>query len=186
MSLSVSITGSDPVSLASGKAHLRILHDDDDGQISNLITTALDTIERQTGRLFREATCVLKLRSFPDGPIYLPRYPLQSITSIAYIDSDGESQTLTNYLTDSGIPAAVEPAVNATWPTTQDRPDAVTVTFVAGTETTPASIKHAVMLLIDLDYHEHSTQEANRIQRRVDDLLRPFRLRENVLIGVRE
>ena len=183
--LSVTITGDNPISLADAKSHLRVAHTDDDTSIESLINSAFDEVERLTGRLFRTATCVLTCRSFPDDHLVLPRSPLVSLTSVSYRDTAGESQTLSNCLIDSGIPAAIEPATGTTWPATQDRPDALTVTFTAG-GTMPDSIRLAVLLLVDMEYHEAEPAKAARINRRVESLCRPFFLRSDELIGIRE
>ena len=75
----------------------------------------------------------------PDGKtqyeITIPLPPLQTIDSIKYYDQDGVKQTLSPsaYIVDNvSEPARVTPAPNTTWPSTQNRVNAVEVSFTAG------------------------------------------------------
>lgn len=99
--------------------------------------------------------------------IRLPRPPLQSVTSVAYIDTNGQQQTLDSslYLVDSiSEPARLSPAYGQVWPAAQAQINAVTITFVAGwtTGTMPNTVKHAMKLLVN-HWYEHreamATQE---------------------------
>jgi uncharacterized phiE125 gp8 family phage protein len=67
--------------------------------------------------------------------IYLPLPPLQSVTSIIYVDENGDTQTLdpTTYVVDNSVePARIVPKVSACWPRVQCGPGAVKIRFVAG------------------------------------------------------
>lgn len=67
--------------------------------------------------------------------IVLPLPPVQSVSSITYLDEAGNSQTLSpsNYIVDTASePARIMPAFNLSWPSTRIQPGAVTITFVAG------------------------------------------------------
>lgn len=67
--------------------------------------------------------------------IVLPIPPVQSISSIQYVDTSGATQTLSsaNYILDSNSePARITPAYGLSWPDTRVQVGAVTVTFVAG------------------------------------------------------
>lgn len=75
----------------------------------------------------------------PDGvsqnEIYVPRPPLVTIDSIMYYDDNGTLQTLdmSAYIVDANTePARIVPAVGASWPSTQNRVNAVQVTFTCG------------------------------------------------------
>src|SRR6056297_1251412 len=104
-----------------------------------MIEMARRTVEKYTRRAIINQTLKLTLCRFPLGnaPIELPRPPLSSVTSVAYIDYQGNSQTLvdgTDYQTVlNSSPGRITPEVNETWPTTESsREEAVTVTYVAG------------------------------------------------------
>ena len=109
----------------------------EDTLINTLIKAARKRLEADTGRALITQTWDLFLDRFPvdDGPIYIPKPPVQSITSIKYIDSDGVEQTWdgANYRTDlKSAPARITPAYNVSYPTARDITNAVTVRFVCG------------------------------------------------------
>lgn len=149
----------EPVSLAEAKVHLRYDSSDQDDYLTTLIQVARETIERWEWRAHITQTWLLKLDGFPSGgtsPIYLPRPPVQSITSIAYVDADGDSQTwaAANYQVDTARePGRVLPVYGKVWPTTQPQTTpAVTVTYVAGygdaASDVPEQTKHAIKLML--------------------------------------
>jgi len=165
--------GTEPVSLAEAKAHLRVTHTDEDSLIAELIAAARQWFEEQTYRALVTQTWDLKLDEFPRGedPIRLPRAPLQSVTSITYTDTVGATQTLAAaayVVSATRQPGVIRPAYGYVWPEAQDKPDAVTVRFVAGygaAAAVPAQIKAAIKLLIGQLYEfreqltERPTQE---------------------------
>ena len=127
----------EPVTLAEVKARLRVSGDDENADLQALIAEAVRTCEGECGRQFCTATYTLKLDEFPRGdePIRLPRPPAQSVTSVKYYDADGVLTTMdtADYIVAVGSdPGRVVPAVGEVWPTTQDRPEAVEVVYVAG------------------------------------------------------
>ncbi len=98
----------------------------------------------------------------------MPVPPLQSVASIAYIDSSGVQQTWgsSNYIVDTASePGRISPAFGQVWPVTQARINAVTITFNAGWTalTIPAAVKHLLRLIVG-DFYE------NRVPLGSDDL----------------
>lgn len=94
----------------------------------------------------------------PDGTtgyeILLPRSPLRSVTSIQYYDTDGVLQTLASgaYIVDTiSEPGRITPAAGTAWPSTQNRANAVLITFDAGYgangATVPQGILHWILLV---------------------------------------
>lgn len=146
----------EPVSLTEAKLHLRVTFTDEDTLISSLIAAARQWIEEQTYRQLVTATWDLVLDEFPSGggPIRIPRAPLQSVTSITYTDTAGAAQTLSSSLyavSATRQPGLIRPAYGQVWPEAQDKPDAVTVRFVAGygvANEVPDLLKAGVKLLI--------------------------------------
>lgn len=127
----------EPVSVAEAKAHLRVTGTDDDVYISSLITAARQYAENFLGRALVTQTIAQKLDDFPSSrSIILVRPPLQSVTSVSYLDIDGNSQVFSssNYIVNtSSTPGRVTLDVAKSWPTgVKNIPEAVTVTFVAG------------------------------------------------------
>lgn len=153
----VTAPAEEPVSLAEAKTHLRVEHDDDDAYISALISAARESAEQYLHRALITQTLKMSLDAFP-AVIRLPRSPVQSITSIQYVDDAGETQTLdaSDYRLDKeSIVARIEPAYGETWPTTRPVSNAVTVTFVAGygaASAVPAPVKQAMKLHIGTYY----------------------------------
>jgi uncharacterized phiE125 gp8 family phage protein len=174
------------VSTAEAKAHLRVDHSEDDTYIGSLITAAREHIEETTARALVTQTWTWKLDRFPgDGVILLPRPPLQSVTSITYIDGDGAEQTLAASLYDvhtDELPGRISRAFDATWPITRRQPNAVTGTYVAGYgdlgSDTPEAIRHAALLIIGDLYRNREERITGTIVARlraVDQLLGPYR-----------
>lgn len=117
----VSPPAAEPVSLIEAKAWLKVEHTADDTLISGLISAARILAERMFGCQFVTATWQLTLEGFPEGGerIELPRGPLQSVTSIQYVDTDGEDQTLdaSEYEVDeTRDPGFVQPVDAGYWP----------------------------------------------------------------------
>jgi len=185
------ITGptASPVSLAEAKAHMRIAGSDDDGLIAGYLMAAIQSAERQTNLLLATQTWELTLERFPaetgsaDGVLRLPRSPVQSITSITYIDSAGATQTFSasDYALDKDVaPACIAPTFGKVWPTPRVQPNAVTVRFVAGYTQIPEPIRAAILLLVGHLYENREAvlvgQSPAELPLGVDALLYPYRV----------
>lgn len=123
----------EPVSLADAKAHLALTHSADDALVTSLIKAARRHVENTTGARLITQTWAVALDSFPSGPIQLAGWPLQSVTSIAYTDENGDAQTMdsADYVVDTyRRPGWISPVDS--WPSTLDTYNAVVVTFVVG------------------------------------------------------
>lgn len=128
------------------------------------IEEATEALERETGRSFLNKTYDLTLDCFPCGVIEFPVNPVVSVSSVTYIDGNGDSQTWasSHWLLDtSREPARLSPAYGESWPTTQGRMNAVTIRFLAGYGTLPGNAleraRHAVRLWVAESYR---TREA--------------------------
>lgn len=145
----------EPVLLADAKTHLRVTGSDDDAYITGLIAAARAWAEVWLQRALITQTLELVLDAFPCQEIRLPVNPVQSITSIKYIDEAGVEQTLTggNYKTDiASIVARIMPAYGLTWPIPRVEINAVTVRFIAGYgaagTNVPQAINQAILLIV--------------------------------------
>lgn len=152
----------EPLEVDEVKRFLRIpdSYTADDEQIEGLITAAREQLEGDTGRQFITATWDYTLDSFPcrdREPIKLPRPPLQTVTSVTYLDSAGVSQVWAN--TDYTVkapagplarPGTLFPKVGKTYPDTADIAGAVTIRFVAGHVllAVPRIVKGTLLMLI--------------------------------------
>lgn len=152
----------EPVDLDAAKAQLRLDADDDDhdDMITSLIAAARMSAEQILNRSLITQTWVYKLDAFPaTGALVLPKPPLQSVASIAYIDGNGDSQTWDSaaydVFPDDWTPR-VAPVYGGSWPTARAQIDAVSITFVAGYGDTglavPRPITRAILLMIDRLY----------------------------------
>lgn len=133
----------EPVTLQEVKDWSRIAHNFEDGEIAALIKGLRRDAERWTGRQFFTATLTAKLDEFPDGndPIILDFPPLQSVTSLQYVDEDGVTQTMAaaDYVVDTASePGKIDLAYGESWPTPRDEPNAITIVFIAGWSTIEA------------------------------------------------
>lgn len=121
---------------SDAKTHLNIDINDDDPMLVECVKDAERYVEDYTQRQLLTATWTLTLDSFPEWEIKLPRPPLQSVTSITYInDLDGSTATLstTAYrVSTNGMLGRITPNYNDTWPTPRAVIDAVTITYIAG------------------------------------------------------
>jgi len=156
----------EPVSLEEAKAHARVFVEDDDAYLGLLIRAARRHCEGRCNRSFAVQTYALTLDGFPafdlssyrrpgrirPGPIELPRPPLVSVESIAYVDADGVDQVLdpARYRVSPGTPGRVQSAAGEGWPATQDGDDAVSIRYVAGwpAEELPEDAKLALLMLV--------------------------------------
>jgi uncharacterized phiE125 gp8 family phage protein len=147
----------EPVSLDEVKLYIRRNGDDgtEDSLIAGLNVAARDYAETFTRRAIPQQTWDDKRSGFPcdNGPIWIPKAPCISVTSITYIDTNGDSQTLSPSLYTTDLPTGpkarmgcIVPAYGQAWPQTRDVPNAMTVRFVAGyagTALTVASLTQA-------------------------------------------
>lgn len=171
-SLKISGVGAMPISLAAAKAHLRVLHEDDDAVITNLILAAVDEFEQRTGRAFSAITAQLRLSEFPDDAIAIPRPPLQAVSSITYTTSAGVvTMPAGDYVVDATHSPGLITHVS-TWPAAIDRPGSIVISFTAGNPAAcSARIKNAILLWLDLHYHEQKEDTARRTKERIDGIL---------------
>ena len=144
------------VSTADAKAHLRVTGPDDDTYVAALVKAARQAVEEWTSRALQHQTWVMTLDAFPtEQEIRLPRPPLSSVTTLAYVDGAGASQTWasSNYVVVTrDTPGRIRLAYGITWPATRAQPNAVTITYVAGygaaASTVPAPLVHAAKLVL--------------------------------------
>jgi uncharacterized phiE125 gp8 family phage protein len=156
--LSVNTAPTDrPVTLDEVKAQCRILHNDEDSLLNIYRAAATQAAEMRCQRQLMLATLVLTLDGFPEE-IRLPKPPALAVSSVAYIDTAGSTQTLSTDV--YGVDVLTEPGrvylkYGQAWPATRPIPNAVTVTYTAGYSSSatiatqqaavPAEIKLAIL-----------------------------------------
>ena len=181
----------EPVSVSEAKDHLRVTSSDDDTYIGTLIKAARQRAEGYTRRALVTQTIQYTMEAFPTE-MMLPRPPVASITSINYVDSDGISQSFTDFQSDLADQAnpKVKPSYGNSWPTARDQYGAVTVTYVAGygggdspdtITNIPQDIRHAILLMVGTWYENRedaivgtSTMAMPEVAK---NLLHPYRVK---------
>ena len=140
----------EPVTLQEAKDDARVDGSDDDALIDALIVMSREQVENTTHRALITQTWDWAMDGFPRW-FELPKPPLQSITSIKYIDDSGVEQTLaaSSYRVDSASePGRITPAWGESWPSTRSVTGAVTVRFVAGYGTNPSDVPESLRLAL--------------------------------------
>lgn len=123
-----------------------------DGEIQRLIKAARQAAESRLRRYLITQTVDAYLDAFPVWDIEMP--PLQSVSSITYVDNNGATQTVdaADYLVDGqSNPARISPAFGKVWPSARWQNNAVRVRFVAGygnAASVPDCIKQWMLLRI--------------------------------------
>ena len=194
----------EPIVIADVEAHSRL----GSGYIASLGETNAANIfigairqrcEAITRRQLINAAWDLLLDGFPynRSPIEIPLPPLQSITSISYIDPNGDTQTLLSSvykvicegtpITPKCQPGRIIPVYGTVWPVTLDDYETVTIRFACGYgaagSAVPEGIKNWMLMNIAnlWENRETETMAIGRltqvdISTLADSLLEDFRI----------
>ena len=156
------------VDFVQAKKQIEIAYDDTthDDHLANLIAAATAFIENQLRIQLIQATWEFVYDRFPSGrePLFIPRPPLQSVTSITYLDTAGASQTMPTADYKVGVsrePGRVSLKSSASWPTTTDEAEAVKIVAVCGypaPPNLPAEHKTVLLMIIDDWFNNRSGQ----------------------------
>lgn len=143
----------DVLDLSEAKIYLRVDGDDQDDIIARDGRSAAQHVEAYTGTRLLTQTVELRAGSFDDLD-RLPIGPVQSITSVQYLDPTGAQQTLDESQWEPfgvGLEQGIRTSVNARWPAARAVSDAIVVTAVVGYGTfddIPEPVMRAVFLLL--------------------------------------
>lgn len=149
------------VYLDDAKLQCRISTDDEDSLILSYLQAAIEYVQGYQWSQLLTATFVQRQDFFPPAltAIELYRNPNATVTSLTYIDTAGNTQTLvqgTDFTVDNYIvPALVLPQYTHYWPAARWYVNDVTVTYTAGygaPADVPAATKQAIMLLVSQWY----------------------------------
>ncbi|RMH11195.1 MAG: hypothetical protein D6698_16795 [Gammaproteobacteria bacterium] len=162
------VPASEPVTVSEAKDWCYVTGSDHDTLFGNLIKTARQMIEKDFGIALITQTVECYFDEFPsihshynpDGGFFLPVFPVQSVTSITYTDSDGNNQTVSSsdYVLENMDDSRhrITLAYGASWPTARDIPNAVKVTVSAGygnsSTDVPEPFRTAILLLVKFWY----------------------------------
>ena len=167
------------------KSFLRVDSDDEDTLLAVLISAAREMAEKYTRQILMTTTIEEFYDIFPEYTIkdsdiiYLSRGPIQSITSVKYVDTLGDEITITNdkYNTDL-ISEPGRIISTAGWYATKDTVNAVVVRYVVGYSSAsdvPAAIKQAMLLLIG-EMYEKRIDSVKRLPTAAEYLMNPYRV----------
>tara|TARA_R110000823_G_scaffold17068_1_gene54297 strand:+ start:1963 stop:2568 length:606 start_codon:yes stop_codon:yes gene_type:complete len=156
------------VSLDEAKTHLRIVGNDDDAYITNLIFAARDTFENYTNTLPLLTSCFMFADAwFEISTLYfspLPNSGKAIVNQISYYDADDVQQILptTEYIVDaSHSPIRIGLSQKGKLPALSGRINQVEVAYEVGTKKVneiPNGVKQAILILVGQWYENR--QEA--------------------------
>lgn len=163
---------SEPVSRVEAKRHVHAEDfADDDAYLESLISAVRDYAEKYCGAIFASQTLTIKATGWCDFA-HLPVTPVVSITSIAYVDANGASQTLADTVYELRGDAVVL-KYGQVWPAIQSG-SLITVVAVSGYTACPPSVKHA-MLLRSKDFYDMRESAGDANWSTFDSLLANYR-----------
>lgn len=185
----------EPVTLAELKSQLRITSSDQDTMLGSIILAARQKAEEFTKRFLRvgatEKAAIYRmfLDKFPDDgnrEIKIYQCPVTVISSIYYYNASGVLTLLDTDYYDSDIisePARIQEAYGYSWPTIQDRINAIYIEFQSGYKlatSVPPEIKQGILMIAAHLYENPSDivtgTQVNTIPKASEWLLNDFRL----------
>lgn len=183
----ITAPAAEPLTVAEARAQVSETDTVHDSALTAWITTAREALDGPSGALGRALVTQeweLLLDGFPGGDsIDLPLPPLQSVTSVTYVDSDGATQTLATsvYGVDTASePGAVHLKYGQSWPQTRAQRNAVVIRFTAGyggAADVPSRLKSAMKLHVaDLFANREAQGEPLAANPAYDALTFPFKV----------
>ena len=124
-----------------------------------MIGASTEEVEGDTNRALITQTLDVKYQRFAKKMV-LPRPPLQSVTSVKYLDTDGTEQTLDSAyyrtLTNGNLPAFIALNYGYDWPSVYTVDQPITIRIVTGfgatSSSVPESLREAALLNIEEAY----------------------------------
>ena len=166
----VSTTANLPIERDEIRDQLRILEDCDTALLEALLRAACEYVENASGYAVFSRSWKYSIDCPPFERLFLPKYPVTSIVSIEYFDTDNTAQALDVMdftLFDDGTEQWLEPNPGVVWPTTAARPDALSVTFDVGGALDRYNVLRQAILMIASDWYEYPTASSEDQKREV-------------------
>lgn len=159
------------VDLTLAKAQCRVTGNSEDALITQYLNAAKAWVENFTSKKLANATVSQQFAGFRD-PLHLMWGPTPSEAVVAYLDGDGDAQTITDATLAGNN---LFPPTGESWPSPLEN-TAITVTYKAGYATTPPDLDQAVLLLIGEYYDNRTAGEASpAVIAAVTSLCDPYR-----------
>jgi uncharacterized phiE125 gp8 family phage protein len=182
------------VSLSEIKKHVAIDVSETyyDTMLTSMEAAAVGYIESKSRlTLLRRSGVIVYVNELPTDtdPLYIPIWPVNSLTSLSYVDTNGTSQSLTVQAELLSPPAALYPEVDEVWPDVQeDNRRAVTITINAGFVTVPEMVIHAIKMLVGHWFRNRETvlvgSISKELEKATDALMVQFRKNFFIPFGV--
>ena len=156
----------EPITLAEAKNYLKVDSTDDDTLISNLIATAREMAEAESGQVFITRSIELVYDTAPDS-IEIPYRPIQEVTKIETISEAGVKSTVSDSLYNVDVSGTILPArirlkTGCVWPEHRDFASFI-ITVKAGYgdagANVPSPIRQAILQIIGHLYENRTSQE---------------------------
>lgn len=185
------------VSLVDLKKHVAIDLSETyyDDMLQSMEQAAVAYIESRARIILRNSSYEIFCDQFPDArnPLYIPLWPVRSVSDITYTDASGNPVVITNQQKSLyAQPAAMYPAVDTEWPTSRED-DRQSVTFsatvgYANNASIPVMVKHAIKMLVAHWFRNRETvlvgSISKELEKAVDSLMVQFRANYWTSFGV--
>lgn len=156
----------EPITLQDAKDHLHVTTTGEDTAIGYELTDARVFLEKEMNVQMISCGFVGYLDKFPSrNYIEFPIQPMTGVQSVEIFAPDASGYTTladTNYIFDEfHRPPRLVLAPDASWPSLEDRPNAIKITFNAGYNSAsdvPDNWKRALRLVLT-NFHEHRGDE---------------------------
>lgn len=131
---------------------------------SNLVEIYIKAVTSKAESYLKRSICTqtleLAIDEFPASKMKLPAGQVQSITSITYLDADGNEQTVDPEIYRITSSDYLLLAYDKSWPSYRSEQESITITYVAGygaTADIPAEIKAWILLNVATLYENRET-----------------------------
>ena len=151
---------SEPLTTAEARTQTRWDTSANDAALDIYIASARAHVEAYCGTPLVSRTVTVKCDGFDDFAAF-PVVPLQSVSSVSYVDAAGATQTLSTDVYEvrsDGLTASLVLKYGQSWPSIRDG-SRITVTAVVGYSAVPDDIKHALLLLVAQGDMERETEQ---------------------------
>ena len=178
----------EPVNVVDAKKHMRVDDDNEHVLLQTYLVAARKSAEEFQRRKYITQSITLELPGF-SNVMSLPCAPLQSVTTVKYIDTAGDQQTLASSYYDEDTvsePGRILLAYEQTWPTARAVYNAVEIIYVVGYGATSGTVPEQFKVAIwQIAAHAFENREPvafggslGEIPLAGLDLLRPARVLE--------